>query len=196
VATREFLFLGAHRTLDFVNTRTVDRGTTVERLRDFAALLRFARTSQLLSTVDAEVALARWASSPDGPRVFDEAVALREATRRWLADGRTVQPLLTTVEHHLTLPPPATRYVLDGRRPVRQTWLDDAGPEALLRALACDVDDLLCAVERHDVRRCAARDCEAWFRVRGRTIDRVWCSTQRCGGRERSARYDQTSRRR
>jgi predicted RNA-binding Zn ribbon-like protein len=183
-----FVFLGAHRALDFVNTWTVDRGAPVERLGGFAALVDWARAAKLLAAVDAEVALARWAAQPQ-PAVHAEARALREAVRAWLRDPAALDPLLARVNTELSRIEPRVQVAnVDGGL-VTQAWLDDARPEALLRALAADVADLLCHVPRHEIRPCGARDCHLWFRAWHRTAVRTWCSNERCGGRTRTARW-------
>jgi predicted RNA-binding Zn ribbon-like protein len=189
MAGDDFLFLGAHRALDFVNTRTVDRGRPVERLGDFGALVAWARAAKLLTTVDAEAAYARWPAHRDAARVHGEAVALREAVRAWLRDGAALDALLARVNVEVTRIEPRGEVVRDGGRLVWQTCLDDAGPHILLRSLAFDAANLLCIVPYEQVQCCEAEDCEAWFRAYDQTAARVWCSMERCGRRTRTARW-------
>jgi predicted RNA-binding Zn ribbon-like protein len=185
----DFLYIGAHPALDLVNTWTVDRGEPVERLGDFDALLRWTRGAAVLDAVDREVALSRWAGHPDGAQVFERARALREGLRGWLHDRQTAPAIAQLVDAGLAVPAMARRVVPSGRGFVRARAIGDRGPDVLVGALAEAVADLLCDVAAGDIRRCQSRDCEAWFRVAGRTVVRVWCSDARCGGRHRAARY-------
>ncbi len=195
MAAGDFLFLGAHRALDFVNTRTIDRGRPVERLTDFDALLRFARGARLLPAADAEVAFARWAALPERAQVVADAIALREAVRGWLGDASAFPALAALLEAHLAQPAPRVRIARPEARIVRQAWIGDGAPATLLRAIAEDATALLCDVDRRTVRRCASAECEAWFQATGRAQDRAWCSQERCGHRHRNAAYERTRRR-
>jgi predicted RNA-binding Zn ribbon-like protein len=195
MAAGDFLFFGAHRALDFVNTRTVDRGRPVERLTDFEALLRFTRGARLLPAADAEVVFLRWSAAPERTQVVADAIALRETLRRWLHDPGAFSAVAAAIERHLQHPAPRVRIARPEGRIARQVWIDDRPPATLLRALADDAAALLCDVEPHRIRRCASDDCEAWFVATGRASERAWCSQERCGGRHRNATYDRTTRR-
>jgi predicted RNA-binding Zn ribbon-like protein len=187
----EFLFVGAHPALDFVNTWTMDRGHPVERIRDFRALLRWVQSSPAaLPAEDRDAALARWADHPDGPGVRERLVALREAVRRWLREASTAPALAALVDEALNAPDLThrVRALPRGFRPF--AVVGDAGPAVLLRLQATAVRDLLCEVKRASVRACASKNCEVWFRVEGRTVVRRWCSDARCGSRHRTARYE------
>jgi predicted RNA-binding Zn ribbon-like protein len=184
----DFLFLGGHPALDFVNTRTTERGTPVERLTDFDALVRWSRAVGLPDAVDAEAACARWAGHPDAAALLAEAVALRETTRAWLG-GQTDNGLLDTINGLLRADERFARVIVGPDGYVRRPFIGDAGPRSLLAALAGAIADLLCD-HRRVVRRCKGRGCDAWFAAFGRTIDRVYCSESRCASRARSARYD------
>jgi hypothetical protein len=107
-----------------VNTRTVDRGQAVERLGDFDALVAWIRAAGLFRSVDAEVAIARWTRHRDAARVHHEAVALREATRAWLADPGAIERLLARVNLEVTRIPARPQVARDGARFTWQTWLD------------------------------------------------------------------------
>jgi predicted RNA-binding Zn ribbon-like protein len=188
-AASEFVFLGGHPALDFVNTRTVDRGVPVERLTDFEALLRWARQARIPAADDAEGAWARWSGHPDGPALLAEAVALREQGRAWLG-GESRSGLLGTVNRLLATDAGADRVVPEGGWFVRRRYLGDAGPSTLLAGLAGAAADLICIARERTPRRCVCDDCEAWFLAYGRTAGRVFCSSERCGTRVRSARYE------
>jgi predicted RNA-binding Zn ribbon-like protein len=192
----DFLFLGAHTALDFVNTRTVDRGRPVERLVDFEALLRFVRGTRLLPAADAEVAFLRWSAAPERAQVVADAIALREAIRRWLHDANAFPAVAEVVEPWLSHAPPRLRLARPEGHIARQVWVEDGPPTLLLRALAIQAAALLCDVDRRAIRRCASNDCEAWFVVAGRTVERTWCSQRRCGVRHRSAVYEARGMRR
>jgi predicted RNA-binding Zn ribbon-like protein len=195
MAGDDFLFLGAHRALDFVNTRTVDRGLPVERLGDFGALVAWARAAKLLRSADADAAYTRWPGHRDAVRVHAEAVALRESVRDWLREPAALDALLDRVNADVRHFEPRGQVMRVGERLCWRTWLDGAGPEILLRTLALEVANLLCAVPRDQLRRCQAGDCEAWFRAYDRTAARCWCSVARCAGRHRTSQWRAAQRR-
>lgn len=111
-----------------------------------------------------------------------DARALRAAIERLsvaAADRATFAPEdVDTINLFGATPdiPPA----LDGGR--RQAGTGRIRTGQALSALARDAITIL-AVEPERIRRCDADDCRRVFRDESRTVNRRWCSMQRCGNR-------------
>lgn len=73
--------------------------------------------------------------------------------------------------------PPA----LDGGR--RQAGTHEIRVAQALASLARDAVTVLADAESPRIRRCDAEDCHMVFRDESRTLNRRWCSMQRCGNR-------------
>jgi hypothetical protein len=69
-----FLFLGNQLTLDFLNTRPVQNGESIELLPDFSTLLRWFQAAGLLSSLEAanlKLKMGRIGPSPAGCGVHE-----------------------------------------------------------------------------------------------------------------------------
>jgi len=115
-------------------------------------------------------------------RDLTDALGLRAAIQRLAeaaADGDPLDPDdVDTVNLFGATPdiPPS----LDGGR--RQAGAGRIRTGQALSTLARDVIGIL-AVEPERLRRCDADDCRKVFRDESRTVNRRWCSMQRCGNR-------------
>ncbi|HYL69861.1 MAG TPA: ABATE domain-containing protein, partial [Candidatus Dormibacteraeota bacterium] len=101
--TRPFELIAGHAALDFVNTLD-DRFTAagpLERLRDYADLLRFMVQAQLLEGARAQ-ALGRSVNAAAGARALRAARELREAMAGTLYPGVEVQEPSATALRTLT----------------------------------------------------------------------------------------------
>ncbi len=83
---KDFLFLGGHPCLDFLNTRPVVKGRPVEQLTGFEDLVRWLVQAGRLDSRSSADALKRWGDSPEGARIAERARSFRE-TLRHMADG-------------------------------------------------------------------------------------------------------------
>src|SRR5215471_14810473 len=89
-----FLFVGNHLALDFLNTRPVQDGQSMELLPDFAALLRWFQSAGLLSPREVATLDRQWGQSAISRRTLDDLLGLREKLRKVVLaweEGRTVQ---------------------------------------------------------------------------------------------------------
>src|SRR5215831_2945593 len=77
-----FLFLGNHLALDFLNTRPLQMGESVELLPDFGALLRWFQAAGLLSPKHAKRFQQKWGKSLRSLRTVEALRGLRERWRQ------------------------------------------------------------------------------------------------------------------
>src|SRR5260370_28191457 len=92
-----FLLVGNHLALDFVNTRPVQNGESVELLPDFSALLRWFQAAELLSAHDAARLKQKWETSVRARRTPEAIRALCQKLRTEVPTCRRGGP-----RHHST----------------------------------------------------------------------------------------------
>jgi predicted RNA-binding Zn ribbon-like protein len=181
----EFLFLAGHVCLDFLNTRPLVKGRSVELLGNFEDFLRWLTRAGRIDTRGAADALRRWGDSPDGERLAERARVFRE-TLRHLADGivkgrgvsteavAAISSILADNEGTLRLERQGngfrTRFASRPSQPV-----------ALLGHVAEAAADLLSTRELSLVRRCANPGCVLFFYDATRNHRRQWCAMATCG---------------
>ena len=176
----DFRFGLGHVTLDFLATLGGRPGNRIERLAAPPDLSRW-------------IAEARIAGPADASReLLDDARELREAIRRVLASAREGGP-----------PGAADLALVNGwaRSPVSAPQIGpglarvSVGPDPVTGALAGIARESVEFVTGPDlarVRTCAG--CTLLFVDRSRPGTRRWCSMERCGNRNKTARYRQSRR--
>jgi len=192
-----FEWSGVHPALDFVNTldeRPLPQ--PIERLTDYAALVRFAELTGLVTPKQA--GRLRKRSGPALQKLAQDARMLREE----------LFALLTAAHRRTKLPPRALRgltaaisrahaaRVLAGSHGPGITGYDWASPDAAdlpLHACALAIADLLTGEDRKRIRKCGASDCAVYFIDRSKGHRRHWCSMANCGNREKQRRWRATA---
>ena len=193
-----FNLCGGHAALDFVNSLD-DRfsaAAPLERLTDYAALLRFALESRLL-----DARRARQLSQV-GPAAAERALRAARELREALATvlyarlaGRSPPPAaLRTLERHL-------------HRAVRHRelhWKSGARDDGVLCwewgrfetcaelpvwLLAQSAGELLMSEALEQVRACDADSCRWLFLDTSRNHTRRWCDMRVCGNRMKARRF-------
>jgi predicted RNA-binding Zn ribbon-like protein len=183
----DLLFLAGHPCLDFMNTRPVVKGRTVEQLGGFEELVRWLTRSGRLDTRSAADAVKRWGDSPEGMRIAERARAFRE-TLRHMAEGiikdrgvaaegpAAINSILAENEGTLRLERQGggfrTRFA---SRPTH--------PISLLGNVAEAAADLMSSRDLSLVRRCGNPDCVLFFYDATRNHRRQWCAMRTCGNR-------------
>lgn len=186
-----FLFVGNQLALDFLNTRPVQDGKSLELLPDFAALLRWFDAAGLLSTTEAARLESRWGGKEEADHAVESARKLREALREqvltWESGGkvqqRTIEALNVLMEKY-PLPSRLSR----GHAGVRlHHHFSPKEPNQLLGPLAESAAELFSKADRKRVRKCAR--CILHFLDTSKKGTRRWCSMNLCGNREKVAAY-------
>jgi predicted RNA-binding Zn ribbon-like protein len=199
VTEREFLWLGEHRALDFLNTEPIVRGERVELLGSFDRLVAWCTAAELLPTAVAEDVLARWGASRGAARTLRTAHRLR-AELRFALDLRVRTrrhdaATFDTLNACLRLGGAYTELIAgSGRRYRRRILVALTKPEELLRPVADAAVALLCDVDPGAVRRCDNPECVLTFRDVSKNHARRWCSMALCGNRMKVAAHRERQR--
>jgi predicted RNA-binding Zn ribbon-like protein len=175
VSVSEFRFGLGHITLEFVATLSDRPGRRIERLAEPEDLTRW-------------LSEARLAEQPRvTARILDQARTLREATYRVLAAARAGQrpskPDLEVLNEWARRPTHAPQ--ID--RNLHRTLVAPHPTAAALAYVARESIKLLTGPDLPRVRSCAG--CSLLFVDRSRPGRRRWCSMDRCGNRDKTARY-------
>lgn len=173
-------FLGGSLWIDFVNTRFVLNGESVDFLRDEASLAGWAN--------EAEIAF-------DERKMKDErAVSLRlrdslAAAFEQLSQKAPlsadaldmVNALLGKLTFHMQLHPVAGSMVLEEQA--------SAEGSKVAVAIAADFARFVVNYEAPRLKHCDNPACAMVFYDRGKNMRRRWCSTSICGNRDKVANY-------
>jgi predicted RNA-binding Zn ribbon-like protein len=186
----EFLFLGNHLALDFINTRPVQNGKTTELLPDFEALLRWFVAAGLLSPGDMARFRRKWGPSVRARRTVEAVRELREKLRKQVIAwerGEAVQRSSVRQLNRLMAQHPMRNKLKSGRNPSMEQWFELQQPEDLHAPLAYSAATLFTYADRRRVRKCA--QCVGHFHDTSKKGTRRWCSMRLCGNRLKVAAY-------
>jgi predicted RNA-binding Zn ribbon-like protein len=186
-----FVFLGNHLALDFLNTRPVQNGETVELLPDFDALLRWFQAAGLLRSGEATSLRQQWGESTRARHVVAAMRELRERLRKEVLarerGGTVRRSAMDELNRLLAEHPMLTRLNASGSASTTELWFDPHRPEDLFAPLAHSAAKLFADVDRTRVRKC--RQCVLHFYDTSKKGTRRWCSMQLCGNRLKVAAY-------
>ena len=186
-----FLFLGNQVALDFINTLPVQNGEAMELLPDFGALLRWFRTTGLLTAREAASLEERWGGSDRARRAVDAVRALRERLRKEVIEwerGRAVhRSTIDELNRIMAERPMRTKLQSEGHALSRQLWFEAGQPEDLFAPLAHGAATLFAEADRERVRQCG--QCVLHFWDTSKKGTRRWCSMNLCGNRVKVAAY-------
>jgi predicted RNA-binding Zn ribbon-like protein len=192
-AANPFDWSGGHPALDFVNT--VDERPSpqpIERIGDYAALVRFAELAGLITPKQASrlrkhkgAGLQKLAR--DARMLREELFAVLAAShRRTKLPPRAMRGLTAAISRAH-----AARVLAGSHGPglISYDWASPDAAEVPLRACALAVADLLTGEDRKRIRKCGASDCAVYFIDRSKGHRRHWCSMTNCGNREKQRRW-------
>jgi len=190
-ARPEPLFVGNQAWLDLVNTELVERGTRVDLLDTFPALVEWLVAASLLDEAAAADAVRRWAGTPEGERVLAEALALRGALRTLadaLASERAVPPAsVDAINRVLRERVCYAQLVASGGRYERRMLPATDAPVRLIAPVADSAAAFLARGDTALVRRCGNPACVLYFYDTTRNHARRFCSPATCGNRVKAA---------
>jgi predicted RNA-binding Zn ribbon-like protein len=187
----DFLFVGNHLALDFLNTRPVQNGAPVELLPDFAALLQWFQAANLLRPRDRMRHLRHWGRSDRARRTLEAAWDLRNRLRKdvlaWERGAALNRASIAELNRLLTAYPMRTRLRTAQNALSKELWFELKQPEELLAPLAYSAAALFTEADRFRVRKCG--QCVLHFYDTSKKGTRRWCSMQLCGNRLKVAAY-------
>ena len=181
----EFLSLGGHPCLDFLNTRPLVKGHAVELLGSLEDFLRWLTRAGRIDARAAADAMRKWNDGPEGPRITERARAFRE-TLRHMAEGLVKSRGVATeglAAINFILAENDGNLRLERQGPGFRTRFAarPTSPIILLGSVAEAAADLLSHADLHLLRRCGNPDCVLFFYDTTRNHRRQWCAMGTCG---------------
>jgi predicted RNA-binding Zn ribbon-like protein len=181
-AKQEFLTLGDHPALDFMNTVVRIDGKLVDLLQTDDDVLRW-------------LAHAGWPVDKSAAKYYPNmlleiGLGLRAAIQGAIEDRKAGTPFngimngfLHEAKNHLKLVP-------DGKEGLRleRQW-DLKTPEGILGPLVVSAAELLVDGDLSMIKHCENPECVLWFYDRTRAHRRRWCSMATCGTRNKVAAF-------
>jgi len=181
--------------LQFVNTDDTRRGERVDTMRDFAALVRWLESHDVLDAERAQGMLRRAGEQPAGASAaLADARRIRAALRALAERGAQTEAIRHEVLAEINR-------VLGRSAGTRR--VEDRGDEGFVRSFVPGGDafaglmipviesaaDAFVLGELPRVRRCAASTCSHVFLDTTKNGRRRWCDMKTCGNRAKAARH-------
>jgi predicted RNA-binding Zn ribbon-like protein len=188
----EFYFLADDPCLDFVNTKIVDNGETVDLLNSMEDVINWYNQSDLLDRSIADSVLENWGFR-EKREAFEHIMDFRqtlESMAENLSSGEDVEEQhLEAINHWLKRPSLQSilKQTEDGFEHHKR--LDTSAPKNLLYPIALSASELLESGEEANVKRCDNPECILYFYDTTKNGSRRWCSMDQCGNRMKAKRY-------
>ncbi len=191
MAGMNFLFLGNHLALDFVNTYPLIGEERVELLPDFATLLEWFKAAGLMDSKSVGGMLRKWDGTAKARRTVEDLRTLRETLRaellRWESGHRVSSAMCAELNELLARYPMRARLRPQASGVRIESWFETAEPAQLLAPVVDAIADLFANADRTRVRKCDS--CVGHFLDTSKKGTRRWCSMQLCGNRSKVAAY-------
>ena len=190
-----FVFIGERLWLDFVNTDDVRRGTRVDMLRDFDALVQWLEAARVLDGERASGIARRAHQQPAGAAaaLVDARrvrAALRALAERGGGSERTRADALVEINRVLGRSAGTRRVEWRDDGSFRQSFVPVGDAFAgLMIPVVESAAEALVHGELARVRRCADQRCPRVFFDSTRNGRRRWCDMAACGNRAKAARF-------
>lgn len=199
-ASSPFTFIGERLWLDFVNTDDVRRGSRIDLLRDFDALVRFLESVAILDQERAMGMRRRAQQQPAGAAAaLVDARRMRAALRALAERGANSEKIrwdaLTEINRVLGRSAGTRRLETraDGSFARAFVPVGDAFAGLIIPVVESAADSLI-AGELSRVRRCGDPRCSRVFYDATRNGRRRWCDMATCGNRAKAARFRERER--
>jgi predicted RNA-binding Zn ribbon-like protein len=190
---QDFLFVGNHPCLDFINTELVMNSTPTDLLETFEDLVDWLVNSQTLSKKDAE-ARSGELRQDQKPQILAQAKTFRTTLRRMVEsivkENRVPESAVTAI-NQLMRPCSGYRELARTRsNAFKEVFIASAdSKDAFLASLAIFASDLLRMADLTLIKKCKNPACVLYFYDTTKNHARNWCSMQLCGNREKVAAY-------
>jgi len=196
---QQFLFVGNHVSLDFVNTQMIVKGEVTDLLTSFDDLLAWLVQVKLLPRSQAEALTVRLRRT-DAQVLLGQAKELRSALRTLAERTAARQPIpdsaVETINRVLSQRHGYLQLVRTKGGFEREFQSGAALEERLLVPLAEAGSDLLCLTDWTFIKKCANDACILYFYDTTKNHKRTWCSMQLCGNRMKVAAFFERKRKR
>jgi len=192
--TGDFLWVGNHACLDFVNTEAILQGERVDLLTDAGRLVAWLERAGILTEEQSSALAATWRDHPTGGeatlrRVREFRLYLRGMAVELAETGAASEPSVAAVN--------AALKARVGYRQIQRTdagtyverFADTEGRPDIVGLLAETAADLLCHADLSLIRRCENPRCILYFYDTTKNHARRWCSMGVCGNRAKAAAH-------
>ncbi|MGQ0811427.1 MAG: CGNR zinc finger domain-containing protein [Nitrospiraceae bacterium] len=181
-----FLFVGNHPCLDFINTQMIQRGQLVDLLENFSDLLSWLVHTSIIDKTAAKAARTLH-SQQEGERLLEKAREFRAILRgmtEQLVRGRAV-PATAMKSINKVLASRIGRMQLTRMRGGFHNRFQPTDAEVVhpLASIAELASDLLCHCDPSLIRKCRNPACILYFYDTTKNHARHWCSMNICGNR-------------
>jgi predicted RNA-binding Zn ribbon-like protein len=196
-SSKNFLFLGNQRCIDFVNTEVINQGAKLDLLASFSDLLSWMVAAKMMTPTQALRVENDW-SSAQSLAALNGAKGFRGRMRNTidqLARGKALpQKAVGEINEKLRAGSAFPQIVKKGRGFERRLERDFTEPAQLLARLADSAADLVCNCDLSLVKRCKNPACILYFYDTTKNHRRNWCSMAICGNRMKVAAFYLRSR--
>lgn len=190
--TTQFLFVGNHPCLDFVNTQMIVKGEPIDALESFDDLVSWLIRAKLMTTSLVNVTRAEF-NQNEATSLLEQAKHLR-ATMRDLAERiATRKPISDTslqiINQFLSQRPGYPQLVRKKGGFVQHFHSAASPAQRILAPLIEAVSDVLCRTDWTLIKKCGNPACILYFYDTTKNHARNWCSMQMCGNRMKVAAH-------
>jgi predicted RNA-binding Zn ribbon-like protein len=192
----EFLFVGNHLALNFLNTRPVLAEGPQELLPDVDALVRWLVASGVLTRKKGKVLTRKWRDLPQAAGFLRELLEFRERLRATVVrqeagfsvSGAFIAELNSLLKQH----PSVIALQRKGVKLDLEAAFELKKPNDIWAHIATAVAELLSNVPPARLRKCEA--CIVHFLDTSKKGSRRWCSMNICGNKIKVAAYQKRKR--
>lgn len=194
---QQFLFVGNHPCLDFVNTQMIVKGEPTDTLESFEDLASWLAQAKLLTA--SQAAIVKGTLNNEGVvSLFEQAKTLRAAFRvvaERVSAGRSIPDSAIDTINQVLAQRPGYQELVRTKGGFRRRFHSLAPqPVTLLTPLAEAASDLLSSDRLSLIKKCANAACILYFLDTTKNHTRTWCSMQMCGNRMKVAAHYRRSR--
>lgn len=190
--TKQFLFVGNHPCLDFVNTQMIVKGEPTDTLESFEDLISWLVQARILTKSQTEIVRARL-NHNEMTAVLDQAKSFRTTMRslaEQIASRKPIHDSAITIINRFLSQRPGYPQLVRNKGQFEERFHSTAIPaQNVLALLAEAATDLLCRANFALVKKCGNPSCILYFYDTTKNHTRSWCSMQICGNRMKVAAH-------
>jgi predicted RNA-binding Zn ribbon-like protein len=190
---KDFVFVGNHACLDFINTELILNGAPADLLETFEDLLDWLVKSQTLSKKEAE-ARSGALRQDQKTQILAQAKTFRTTLRRMVVsivnENRVPESAVTAINQLLRACSGYRELARTRSNAFKEVFIASAdSKDAFLASLAIFASDLLRMADLTLIKKCKNPACVLYFYDTTKNHARNWCSMQLCGNRDKVAAY-------
>lgn len=183
----DFVFIGNHPVLDFINTKIAVKGKPKDLLEEFTDLLEWLCKVNFLSDEEADRFEQKWGNSGEGEHVVAEARALRSNLLILVEKGKNGEEVpeesLEKVNQLLKNQVITTRLAMKNNAFVSERHVNIQKPIDVLIPIAEAAIEFFGHYDLKLVKKCSNPECVLRFYDNSKNSTRRWCSQKTCGNR-------------